>query len=55
MNLMCNCISDEGGPPGIGLQELVSNHLMLNLLRAFVVSDKEKVSIKGSGNCEGDD
>ena len=50
-----SCIKDEGGPLETGLQELVSNHLMLHLLRAFVVSDKEKVSLKGSGDCVGDD
>jgi hypothetical protein len=37
------------------LQELVSNHLMLHWLRAFVVSDKEKVLLKGSGDHVGDD
>ena len=49
------CIKDEGGPLEIGLQELVSNHLMLHRLRAFVVSDKEKVLFKESGNYAGDD
>jgi len=34
---------------------LVSNHLMLHLLRAFVVSDKEKVLLKRSGAHAGDD
>jgi hypothetical protein len=38
-----------------GLQELVSYHIMLHLLRAFVVSDKEKVLLKGSGAHVGDD
>jgi len=41
-----SCIKDEGGPLGIGLQELVSNHLMLHCLRDFVVSDKEKGLVK---------
>jgi hypothetical protein len=50
-----SCIKDEGGPLGTGLQELVSNHLMLHCLRGFVVSDKEKVLLKGSGDCVGDD
>jgi hypothetical protein len=48
-------VKDEGRPLEIGLQELVSNHLMLHWLRVFVVSDKEKVLLKGSGNCAGDD
>jgi hypothetical protein len=49
------CVKDEGGPLGVGLQELISNHLMLHWLRAFVVSDKEKVLFKESGNYAGDD
>jgi len=43
-------IKDVGGPFGTGLQELVSNHLMLHWLIVFVVSDKEKVLIEGLGN-----
>lgn len=49
------CVKDEGRPLEIDLQELVSNHLMLHWLRAIVVSDKEKVLLKGSGNDAGDD
>ena len=25
----CNCVKDEGGPLGVGLQEQASNHLKL--------------------------
>lgn len=55
MSLTQCCVKDEGRPLGTGLQELVSNHLMLHGLRAFVVSDKEKVLFKESGNYAGDD
>jgi len=48
-------VKDEGRPLGIGLQEPISNHLMLHWLRAFVVSDKEKFLLKESGNYAGDD
>ena len=38
----CNCVKDEGGPLGAGLQEQASNHLKLLWSRARVVSIKEK-------------
>jgi hypothetical protein len=49
------CVKDEGRPLESGLQELVSNHLMLRELRVLVVSDKEKVPLKESGIYAGDD
>jgi len=36
------CAGDEGGHPGVGLQEQASNHLKLRWLRAKVVSVKRK-------------
>jgi hypothetical protein len=51
MNLMCNCISDEGGPLGIGLQELISNHLHRRWTKAIVVSTGGKgPASTGSGD-----
>ncbi len=35
-------IEDEGGPLGVGLQELASNHLKLRGSRVHVVSVEEK-------------
>jgi len=32
------CAEDEGGPLGVGLQELISNHLKLLWSKAMVVS-----------------
>lgn len=55
MNITQCCIKDEGRPLEIELQDLISNHLMLQELRVPVVSDKEKVPVKGSGNYAGDD
>lgn len=49
------CIKDEGRPLEIGLQELVSNHLKLQLSKAFVVSVKEKALFKGVRYAVGDD
>ena len=46
---MRNCARDEGGPLGAGLQEQAPNHLKLHLLRAGVVSVKEKALVKVSG------
>lgn len=46
MNITQCYVKDEGRPLEIGLQDLVSNHLMLQELRAFVVSDKEKVPLR---------
>ena len=40
---------DEGRPLGVGLQEQAPNHLKLHLLRAGVVSVKEKALLKVSG------
>ena len=39
---MRNCLTDEGGPLGTGLQERVPNHLRRLLPKAMVVSEKEK-------------
>jgi len=33
-----SCAEDEGGPLGVGLQELISNHLKLLWSKAMVVS-----------------
>ncbi len=43
------CTKDEGRPLGVGLQEQAPNHLKLHLLRAGVVSVKEKALVKVSG------
>lgn len=53
-NTQC-CIKDEGRPLEIELQDLISNHLMLQESRVLVVNDKEKVLLKESGNYAGDD
>ena len=37
-----SCAEDEGGPLGVGLQELISNHLKLLWSKAMVVSVQEK-------------
>ena len=39
---MCNCLIDEGGPLGIGLQEQVPNRLQRLWLKAMVVSAEGK-------------
>lgn len=43
------CTRDEGRPLGVGLQEQAPNHLKLHLLRAGVVSVKEKALLEVSG------
>ena len=50
---MRNCAKDGGGPSGTALQEEVSNHPELLLLKAKVVSVREKVSYKISGKDQG--
>lgn len=52
---MRNCAKDGGGPSGTALQEEVSNHPELLLLKAKVVSVREKVSYKMSGKDQGDE
>ena len=48
---MCNCLIDEGGPLGTGLQEQVPNHLPLLQSKAVVVSREGKGPGKsGSGD-----
>jgi hypothetical protein len=42
-----NCLTDEGGPLGTGLQERVPNHLKLLWSKAMVVSVEEKVPLDG--------
>jgi len=37
-----NCVKDEGGPLGAGLQEQAPNHLKLLWSKAMVVSVEEK-------------
>ncbi len=39
---MCNCLIDEGGPLGTGLQEQVPNHLQRLWPKAMVVSMEGK-------------
>jgi len=39
---VCNCLTDEGGPLGTGLQEQVSNHLRRLRPKALVVSTEGK-------------
>src|ERR1035441_814384 len=39
---VCNCLTDEGGPLGTGLQERVSNHLRRLWSKAMVVSAEGK-------------
>ena len=39
---MCNCLIDEGGPLGTGLQEQVPNHLRRLWTKAMVVSAEGK-------------
>ena len=41
-------MGDEGGPLGIGLQDLISNYVELLWLRVMVVSVNEKASMKTS-------
>ena len=43
---MRNCLTDEGGPLGTGLQERVSNHLRRLWLNAMVVSAEGKGSAR---------
>ena len=51
-----NCTRDEGGPPGVGLQEQAPNHLKLRWLRARVVSVKDKSWLKTvAGEVQGDE
>ena len=45
-----NCLTDEGGPLGTGLQERVPNHLRRLLPKAMVVSAEGKgLALTGSG------
>jgi len=39
---VCNCLTDEGGPLGTGLQEQVPNHLRRLWSKAMVVSAEGK-------------
>jgi hypothetical protein len=39
---VCNCLIDEGGPLGTGLQEQVPNHLRRLWSKAMVVSAEGK-------------
>jgi hypothetical protein len=39
---VCNCLTDEGGPFEVGLQEQTSNHLRRLWLNAMVVSAEGK-------------
>ena len=47
-SLSC-CVKDESRSLGFGFQKLELNHPMRHLLRAFVVSDEGKGSLK---NCQ---
>ena len=52
----CNCVKDEGGPLGAGLQEQASNHLKLLWSRARVVSVMEKSWLRiVAGGDQGDE
>ena len=44
---MKSCMADGGGPSGDGLQEQSPNRPELHMLRAFVVSVREKVFLRG--------
>ncbi len=44
---MKSCMTDGGWPSGDGLQEQSSNRPELHMLRAFVVSVREKVFLRG--------
>jgi len=48
-------IEDEGRPLGAAMQVEAPNHLKLLWSKAMVVSVKEKVLLKGSGKCQGDE
>ena len=51
-----HCFTDEGGPLGTGLQELVSNHLCRLWSKATVVSAEEKgLAMTGSGDWQDED
>ena len=52
---MCNCIRDGGRPSEAALQEEASNHSELLWSKATVVSVREKVSCKTSGEDQGDE
>ena len=52
---MCNYTGDEDGLFEAALQEEASNHSKLRWLRAKVVSVREKVSYKTSGESQGDE
>lgn len=44
---MISCMADGGRPSGDGLQEQSPNRPELHMLRAFVVSVREKVFLRG--------
>jgi hypothetical protein len=51
-----NCLTDEGGPLGIGLQEQVPNHLRRLWSKAMVVNAEGKgLEITGSGDRQEED
>lgn len=52
---MCNYTRDGGRPSEAVLQEEASNHSKLRWLKAKVVSVREKVSSKASGEGQGDE
>ena len=52
---MCNYIRDGGRPSEAALQEEASNHSKLLWSKAVVVSVREKVSYKASGEDQGDE
>jgi len=53
---VCNCLTDEGGPLGTGLQEQVPNHLRRLWSKAMVVSAEGKGPGRtGSGDRQKED
>ena len=53
---MCNCLIDEGRPPGTGWQEQVPNHLRRLWPKATVVNAGGKGSdVTGSGDGQEED
>ena len=53
---MCNCLIDEGGPLGTGLQEQVPNHHRRLWSKAMVVSaDGKGPGRTGSGDWQEED
>jgi hypothetical protein len=44
---MKSCMTDGGRPSGDGLQEQLPNRPELHMLRAYVVSVREKVFLRG--------